>query len=98
MDAVIEAIGEYVKDALQANKPLIAKGILNDPEAWFEEHIKNIHTSKKLLNDSVFNSVYCCGYENVYWNEVSTTLEVYFCNEIDEALYEKEKEDDEESE
>jgi hypothetical protein len=51
-----------------------------------------------LLNDSVFNSVYCCGYENVYWNEVSTTLEVYFCNEIDEALYEKEKEDDEESE
>jgi hypothetical protein len=29
---------------------------------------------------------------------VSTTLEVYFCNEIDEALYEKEKEDDEDEE
>jgi hypothetical protein len=99
MDAVIEAIGEYIKDALRENKPHIAKGILMDVEMWYEDHIKSIHTAKKLMGDSVFISVYCCGYENINWYEVRSSLEVYFCDEIDEALCGKEEdiEDDIES-
>jgi len=86
MDAVIEAIGEYIKDALRQNKPHIAKGILTDVEMWYDAHITSIHTAKKLMGDSVFMSVYCCGYENVNWYEVRSSLEVYFCNDIEDAL------------
>lgn len=86
MDGVVEAIGEHIKDALRLNKPHIAKGILADVEMWYDSHIASIHTAKKLMNDSVFISVYCCGYENVNWYEARSSLEVYFCDEIDEAL------------
>jgi hypothetical protein len=98
MDSVIEAIGEYVSSSLKQNKPLVAKGILNDVEAWYEDHIENIKSAKKLMEDSVFNSVYYFGYENVYWNDVQHTLNIYFSDEVDEALLGAEKEDEAEAE
>ena len=86
MDAVVEAIGEHIKDALLNNKPEIANGILKDIEMWYEDHLKKFYTAKDLLRDSVFSSILCCGYENVNWYEVRSSLEVYFCNEIEEAM------------
>ena len=90
MDSVIEAIGEYISAALKQNKPLIAKGILNDVEAWYSDHINSIKTAKKLMDDSVFNSIYYFGYENIAWDEVEETLNAYFSNEVDDALAEAE--------
>ncbi len=92
MDQVIESIGEYIKAALHTGKPHIAKGILVDVEMWYDDHINSIHTAKKLMEDSVFMSIYCCGYENMDWLEVRSCLEVYFCNEIEDALLGKEEE------
>lgn len=86
MDAVVEAIGEYIRDALRNNEPEVAKGILKDIEMWYEDHLKKLYTAKELLRDSVFSSIYCCGYENIDWNDIRCSLEVYFCQEIEDAL------------
>jgi hypothetical protein len=96
MDTLIEAIGECVKDAIDDKKPLVARGILSDTELWYEVYLKRFYKTEDLLCDSVFMAVYRCGYDNIDWNDVTTALEVYFCDDIAELENEKKIEEEEE--
>lgn len=96
MDAVIESIAERVKDCLFMNNYKLAKTLIFDPEEWFFDFIKTIHSAKALMKDSVFSSVFNCGYENVYWNEVRHSLEMYFVDELAHMEGLKDGENDEE--
>jgi uncharacterized protein YdaU (DUF1376 family) len=98
MDTLIEAIGECVKDAIDDKKPLVARGILSDTELWYEVYLKRFYKTEDLLRDSVFMAVYRCGYDNIDWNDVTTALEVHFCDDIDELENEKKIEEEEEEE
>lgn len=75
METIIEAIGEYIS---KSNN----KRIINDIEEWYEDYISNIESSKKLLEDQIFNSIYNYGYNNIDWYTITHKIKEYL-NDID---------------
>ena len=76
METIIETIAEYIS---KSNN----KRIINDIEEWYEDYISNIKSSKKLLEDSIFISVYNYGYDNVDWYMITKALEEHFYAETE---------------
>jgi hypothetical protein len=75
METIIETIAEYITK----NKKI---GILFDIEEWYEDYISNIESSKKLLEDQIFNSIYNYGYNNIDWYTITHKIKEYL-NDID---------------
>jgi hypothetical protein len=89
MECIIESIGEYIKECIRLNNYHIPKRIIIDTEEWYGDYISNIKSAKKLLESTIFNSVYQYGYENVIWEDIGYELEQYFNEELNKDTYEE---------
>ena len=75
MECIIETIAEYITKSKN-------KGILYDVEEWYEDYISNIKSSKKLLEDQIFNCIYNYGYDNIDWYTITHKIKEYL-NDIE---------------
>jgi hypothetical protein len=89
MECIIESIGEYIKECIRLNNYHTPKRIIIDTEEWYGDYISNIKSAKKLLESTIFNSVYQYGYENVIWEDIGYELEQYFNEELNKDTYEE---------
>lgn len=88
METIIESIGEYIKECIRLKNYHIPKRIITDTEEWYGDYISNIKSAKKLLENTIFNSVYQYGYEDVVWEDIGYVLEQYFNEEFNEEFNE----------
>ena len=80
MNNLIEAIGEEIQTAIYRNDGETAEKIIAECDEWYENYVRGLSYP---LDDPIFLAVYMCGYDNISWEDVQSSLEGQFRDDIE---------------